>query len=99
MGLSVAPLVGMAAARDLAARDSSTDALLPALGVAATGAGVVALVLGQVYHFDGYQRLWKVTLYDAPGDAALQFVVGVGLPAIALFLLGDGLRGVRHGPD
>lgn len=96
LGLAVAPLVARTAARDLRDRASvAPGALLPALGVAAVGAGVAALVVGQ-YHALGLTA--EVALAPDPsalGGTAFRATVAVAPPAVAFFVLGDGLRNAR----
>lgn len=95
LGLAVAPLVGVVAARDLP--DASRSPLANqrrALGVAAVGAGVGVLAYGYARGFLTTKPVWipAAGAMESIEVLAFRLAVGVGLPAVALFLVGDGLR-------
>lgn len=90
--LAVASLVGLRAARDIdPARSLAVGDFLPALGVASVGAGVVELVTLQLSTLGVTSRGWIVVGGLPTTASALLLAVG-GLPALSLFLLGEGLR-------
>lgn len=95
-GLSIAPLVGIVADRDLSGADTATfDRLLPALGVAAVGAGVAVLVFGYSHGLIGASPrggLFAPYGGETLGQRIVRLGIGVGFPATSLFLIGDGLR-------
>lgn len=98
LAVGVAPLVAVTAVSSLG---SDTDValgperLLPAVGVAAVCAGVIALVHAQALGLVGIAPtagVWGVLLREPLGQTAVRSALSVGLPAVALFLVGDGLR-------
>lgn len=93
MGFAVAPLVAMAAARDVERSGRvSPGVLLPAIGIAVTGAAVVALVSSHVLTPPLATGRLLETRADQLATSFLRDAIGIGAPVLSLFLLGSGLR-------
>lgn len=98
LGASVAPLVAITAASSLVGADVrslSLPQVFPAVGTAAVAAGVVALVVAQANGLVGIvpsSGAWAAIAGETLGELTFRFALGAGLPAVSLFLVGDGLR-------
>jgi hypothetical protein len=103
LAASVAPLVGVVAAGALAgdsggneeAPGAGPERFLPVVGTAAVCAAVVVLVVAQARGLAGIAPsgdLWGVFATRELVGILVRFGLGVGVPAVSLLLLGDGLR-------
>jgi|GEM_PF-2557471 len=98
LALGVAPLVAATAVSSVGPDADvalEPELLLPTVGAAAVCAGVVALVHAQALGLVGIAAtagVWGVVGQEPLSQTAVRSALSVGLPAVALFLVGDGLR-------